>query len=122
MRMIFICILAILVAGTTHARKKNKEDILANELKQINEELEGVRDSLENEIAKRYSFKQRTVEQRESDKEEYERLREKQSAAFLNLSKIKEEALVKEQNLSEVRKNAEDKKKSGHLSKMAWMI
>jgi biopolymer transport protein ExbB len=110
MRKIFICALALMVAGTAYSREKKKDkDALEIELQSINEVLQGVRDSLESEIAARYSFKQHTVEQRETDKEEYERLREKQETVLNGLSKIKEEALVKEQNLSEAIKNAKDK-------------
>jgi biopolymer transport protein ExbB len=109
--MMFLCALLMVVTGTVFSRGRDKKkDALAIELKRINEVLEGVRDSLETEIAARYTFKQHTVEQREADKEAYERLREKQERALLDLSKIKEEALVKEQNLGEVRKNAEEKK------------
>jgi biopolymer transport protein ExbB len=108
MRTILVCALMLIVAGAGFARGK-KMDVLEMELQSLNETLQGVRDSLEAEIAARYSFKQHTVEQRETDKEEYERLREKQEIALNNLSKIKEEALVKEQNLGEVNKNAKEK-------------
>lgn len=109
MRTLFVYALIVLAVGTAYSREK-KKDALAAELESINELLEGVRDSLEVEIAARYSFKQHTVEQREVDKEEYERLREKQERALTNLSKIKEEALVKEQNLGEAVKNAKEKR------------
>ena len=108
MRTMVVCALMLVFAVSVHARGK-KKDVLEAELAQINELLEGVRDSLEDEIAERYSFKQHTVEQREADKEEYERLREKQETALTNLSKIKEEVLVKEQNLGDAKKNAKDK-------------
>ncbi|MBN1759369.1 MAG: MotA/TolQ/ExbB proton channel family protein [Chitinispirillaceae bacterium] len=116
MRIIFVCALTLIIAGTAHSRK-NKTDALEIELRSINEMLESVRDSLENEIAARYTFKQHSVEQREADKEEYERLREKQEVALRNLSKIKEEALVKEQNLTDVRNNAKDKKEEWEFVK-----
>jgi biopolymer transport protein ExbB len=110
MKKIIVCVLTLIVAGTGFSRDKKKEkDALEIELTSINEVLKGARDSLEAEIAARYSFKQHTVEQRELDKEEYERLREKQETALSSLSKIKEEALVKEQNLGEAKKNAKDK-------------
>lgn len=119
MRMLFICTLVMVVAGSVHARKK-KVDPLVIELQRINETIESVRDSLEAEIAARYNFKQHSVEQRETDKEEFERLREKQERALLGLSKIKEEALVKEQNLGEVRKNADEKKEEWVLVKNSF--
>ncbi len=106
----------MIIAGTTYARKK-KTDEHEIELRNLNEQIESVRDSLENEIAQRYTFKQHAVEQREADKEEYERLREKQEVALRNLSKIKEEALVKEQNLADVRNNAKDKKEEWEFVK-----
>ncbi|MBN1577863.1 MAG: MotA/TolQ/ExbB proton channel family protein [Chitinispirillaceae bacterium] len=109
MRTIFLCAFALFIAGAAYSRDR-KKDVFETELKSINEVLEGVRDSLETEIAARYTFKQHTVEQREADKEEYERFREKQERALVNLSKTKEEALVKEQNLGEANKNAKEKK------------
>ncbi|MBN1129071.1 MAG: hypothetical protein JXA71_08795, partial [Chitinispirillaceae bacterium] len=72
MRTIIFCVLMLIVAGAGYAREK-KKDVLEIELQSLNETLQGVRDSLEAEIAARYSFKQHTVEQRETDKEEYER-------------------------------------------------
>lgn len=111
MRIFFICTLILFTAGTLHSRDRDKKkNALEIELRRINEAIEDVRDSLETEIAARYTFKQHTVEQRETDREEYERQRELQERALLNLSKIKEEALVKEQNLGEAKKNAEEKK------------
>jgi biopolymer transport protein ExbB len=108
MKTIFACALALIFAVAADSREK-KKDVLEIELASLNEVIQGVRDSLESEIAARYSFKQHTVEQREADKEEYEQLREKQEVALTNLSKIKEEALVKEQNLGEAKKNAKEK-------------
>jgi biopolymer transport protein ExbB len=108
MRTIAVCACALMVASAVFAKDK-KKDMLEIELQRLNETVEGVRDSLEAEIAARYSFKQHTVQQREADKEEYDRLREKQENALTNLSKIKEEALVREQNLGEANKNAKDK-------------
>jgi biopolymer transport protein ExbB len=108
MKTIFACALALIFAVAADSREK-KKDVLEIELTSLNEVIQGVRDSLESEIAARYSFKQHTVEQREADKEEYEQLREKQEVVLTNLSKIKEEALVKEQNLGEAKKNAKEK-------------
>ncbi len=119
MRTIVACALALIIAGPAHSREK-KKDVLEFELQSINEVLQGVRDSLETEIAARYSFKQHTVEQRETDKEEYERLREKQETALAGLSKIKEEALVREQNLGEAKKNAKDKMDEWNLVKNSF--
>jgi biopolymer transport protein ExbB len=108
MRTLIVCALALIVVSAAYGRDK-KKDAAELEMQTLNEMMQGVRDSLEVEIAARYAFKQHTVEQREADKEEYERLREKQEAALTNLSKVKEEALVKEQNLGEANKNAKDK-------------
>ena len=119
MRKLFACALMLLAVGSVDARDKKKE-ALQIELQTLNETAEGVRDSLEAEIAARYSFKQHTVEQREADKEEYERLREKQETALTNLSKIKEEALVKEQNLGEANKNAKEKMEEWSLVKNSF--
>jgi hypothetical protein len=74
MRTIFVCALALVLAGAAYSRDK-KKDALETELESLSEVIQGARDSLEAEIAARYTFKQHTVEQREADKEEYERLR-----------------------------------------------
>ncbi len=116
MRTIVVCALALIVALPIYSRDK-KKDALELELISLNELIQGVRDSLETEIAARYTFKQHTVEQREADKEEYERLREKQESALTALSKIKEEALVKEQNVGEAKKTAKDKQDEWSLVK-----
>ena len=108
MRTFIVCALALIIVSAAYGRDK-KKDAAELEMQTLNEMMQGVRDSLETEIAARYAFKQHTVEQREADKEEYERLREKQESALTNLSKVKEEALVKEQNLGEANKNAKDK-------------
>jgi biopolymer transport protein ExbB len=119
MRTFFLCALILCVAGTVYPKDK-KKDALELELQSLNETLQGVRDSLESEIAARYSFKQHTVEQRETDKEEYERFREKQEAALTGLSKIKEEVLVKEQNLGDANKNAKEKQEEWMLVKNSF--
>jgi biopolymer transport protein ExbB len=119
MRIVLVCTLMLLTAASVFPRDK-KKDALEIELQSLNETLQGVRDSLESEIAARYSYKQHTVEQRESDKEEYERLREKQETALTNLSKIKEEALVKEQSLIEANKNAKEKQEEWALVKNSF--
>ena len=108
MKIFILCALITILVSAAYSRDK-KKDALDIELSSLNEMVQGARDSLEGEIAARYAFKQHTVEQREVDKEEYDRLREKQEAAFTALSKIKEEALVKEQNLGEANKNAKEK-------------
>jgi biopolymer transport protein ExbB len=119
MRTLFVCALALIIASAAYSRDK-KKDALEVELQGLGEMIQGVRDSLEAEIAARYAFKQHTVEQRESDKEEYERLREKQETALTGLSKIKEEALVKEQNLGEANKNAKEKQAEWTLVKNSF--
>ena len=119
MRTALVCALVLITAGSVYPRDK-KKDVLDMELQSLNETLQGVRDSLESEIATRYSFKQHTVEQREADKEEYERLREKQEVAMTSLSKIKEESLIKEQNLIEVNKNAKEKQEEWTLIKNSF--
>ena len=119
MRTILVCALVLIVAGAAHSRDKKKE-ALETELERLSEMIQGARDSLEAEIAARYSFKQHTVEQREADKEDYERVREKQETALTNLSKIKEEALIKEQNLGDATKNAKEKQSEWSLVKNSF--
>lgn len=69
----------------------------------LREYVQAARDSLQTDVASRYARKQAWVEQREADKEEVEKLREKQERTFNELSRLKEELLAREQVLQDER-------------------
>ena len=100
--MIILCA-AVLAAGAGKAEKQQQAK--ENERKQLQSSLEATRDSLERLITQQYSFKQKTVEQREADKEELERQREQQERMENELARIKEERLDREQSLDDERKS-----------------
>jgi biopolymer transport protein ExbB len=95
----------------------SKKEMLNTELKQIGELLQSSRDSLEREIATRYSYKQHTVEQQQLDQQDYDRMKEKLERSINDLAKAKEEVLVREQNLIEVKKTASDKEEEWNIVK-----
>jgi biopolymer transport protein ExbB/TolQ len=114
-RLLGIGILIASVSFSTFGA--NKKETLNLELERLKEMVQSSRDSLEREIAARYSFKQHTVEQRQFDEEDFSQWREKQEKAINDLSKGKEEVLVREQNLSEVKKTAADKEDEWNIVK-----
>jgi biopolymer transport protein ExbB len=71
------------------------------ELTTLRQELDLSRDSLQNEIADRWRAKQRAVEQRESDKEELERLKESLEKTYAEIGSLKEECFSKERAAEE---------------------
>jgi biopolymer transport protein ExbB len=102
--------LAVLAAVACVAAASQQEKTLKmkqTELSLLKSYVEAARDSLENEIAQRYTQKQRAVDQRESDKQELDRLRENQERAANDLARVKEECLAKEQALADERKLAD---------------
>ena len=80
-----------------------------NERKLLQNYLSEARDSLQRMIARQYTFKQQTVEQREADKDETDKLREEQTRRENELARIKEERLTREQTLADERKSLLEK-------------
>jgi len=66
------------------------------EAAQLRQSLDSSRDSLQNDIARRWRDKQVSVERREADKEDLSRLKDAQEKAYNDLERVKEECLVKE--------------------------
>jgi biopolymer transport protein ExbB/TolQ len=75
---------------------KKEAPVKETELAALRLSLESLRDSLQGEISGRWRAKQRFVEQREADKEEFSRLKDVQERAYAELSRVKEECLSKE--------------------------
>ena len=65
--------------------------------------LDAARDSLQGEIAARWRERQRTVAQRESDKEELDRRRDEQERAYNDFARVKEECFATERSLDDAR-------------------
>ena len=87
----------IIVVPWTHALPANKETKAKEaELASLRLTLEALRDSLQNDISGRWRVKQKYVEQREIDKEELSRLKDVQERAYDELSRVREECLLKE--------------------------
>jgi biopolymer transport protein ExbB len=94
-----------LAALALAATPKQELETKQKELALVRGHLETMRDSLEREIADRWRAKQTTVEQREADKLEQERLREQQERAYAELGRLKEAGLIREKQLEEEKKN-----------------
>lgn len=106
--IIFILLCIFCVISFTEAKKR--PNIKKQELDALKLELETIRESLENEITKRWRKKQKYVGQREIDKEELTRLRDDQERAYLELSRVKEECYNREHKISDERRLLEEKK------------
>lgn len=75
MRTAWLCLLILSIACIAAPRKPAEN--LENQLAGLKAQLAVARDSLQTEIASRWRAKQRSVEQREADKEEQEALKER---------------------------------------------
>jgi biopolymer transport protein ExbB/TolQ len=95
---VFIVSMApVLSFGAQNKESKFKEAELAS----LRQTLDLTRDSLQNDITRRWRSKQQFVEQREADKEDLARLKELQERAFAEESRIKEESFSKEKMVEE---------------------
>jgi biopolymer transport protein ExbB len=103
--ILFILIAACSLYAVSQQEKTQK--MKETELALLKSYVENARDSLENEIAQRYILKQRSVDQREADKQDLDRLRETQERAANDLARVKEEYLAREQTLTDERKLAD---------------
>ena len=104
-KVITIMLCAAVVAAYAGKAEKLLQQQKENDRKQLQSSLEATRDSLERLITQQYSFKQKTVEQREADKEELDRQREQQERMENELARIKEERLNREQSVDDERKS-----------------
>ncbi len=102
-------VLLLSISTVSFAGKKDDKDLVKENQRQIEllkDALEAAQDSLETEVTHRYTLRQNAVEQRESDKQQIDQLRETQEKLAGDLSRIKEECLASEQNISDERKSA----------------
>jgi len=103
------CVGLLALISCLHAAPKKEVEAQQRELELLKTYLGDARDSLQREIANRWRQKQRFVEQRELDKEELERLRNKQEQVFAELGQMKEEVFARERLLEDTRKELETK-------------
>jgi biopolymer transport protein ExbB len=94
----FLCLLGIapIYAASVKDAKPRETELAA-----LRQTLEAARDSLQNDIARRWRAKQRYVERREADKEEMSRLKELQERAFNEGARVKEECFSREKTAEE---------------------
>lgn len=101
----FFSLIVILLISSVDARRKKKEDTGPSpkeiELRALKEELEDLRNSLQQTIAKRWQDKQKYIRQREVDKEELNVLRDQQERVYLDIARVKEEVFARERAISE---------------------
>ena len=106
--------------GVSASKKEEKEfKDKQGRLELLKADVEAARDSFETESARRYALKQKGVEQRETDKQEFDQLREAQERAANDLARIKEECLSREQMVADERKAAETVKEEWSYVKTA---
>lgn len=110
-KVLFFSIILLLLGFGFSAFASHKEE---HELKEkqarldaLKSEVEDARDSLENEVARRYGLKQKLVDRREQDKQEMDQLRDAQERAANDLARVKEECLAREQAVADERKAAQ---------------
>jgi biopolymer transport protein ExbB len=114
-------VIVLVIASTGYASKKDKIELKEKQdrLELIKAEIEEVRDSFETEAARRYTLKQKDVDQRELDKQELEQLREAQERAASDLARVKEEGLSREQMVADEQKALETAKEEWSSIKSA---
>ncbi len=102
-------VIALSFVFLASASKKDEHDLKEKQarLDAVKADVEDGRDSLENEVARRYGLKQKLVDQRETDKQEMDRLRDAQERAANELARVKEECLAREQTVADERKAAQ---------------
>ncbi len=109
MRMLFrvpqsVVLCIVILAFTASFAEKNAQiDEKQKKLQNLREQVQLARDSLQSEVAKRWSERQKSVEQKEHDKAEIDRLVNEQSRVIAELSVLREEVLSSEARLAEAR-------------------
>ncbi len=114
MNKLYLILLVAVSVLIAKPRGNVEKTPMEKELDKIKAKLELVRDGLQNDIADRWRKKQKHIHQRELDKEELARLRDTQERAYLELSRVKEEAFARERTI-------EDEKVSLQQKKEAWV-
>jgi biopolymer transport protein ExbB len=90
------------------AQKKNTQNT-EDEITILRQLLDATRDSLQNDIASRWRAKQKSVEQREKDKEEISALREEQEKSVNNLQRSEEEFFTEQRNVEDAGNKLKEK-------------
>ncbi len=93
---ILTCCTVLFIQHIEGAPARDSVAIKDAELATLRQMLDLSRDSLQNEIADRWRAKQRAVEQREVDKEEFERLKVALEKTYAEIGSLKEECFSKE--------------------------
>ncbi len=104
-----LCIVAMAFSVAAQASRDKSLRVKESERDVLIQYLDAARDSLQLLTVEYYALKQRGVDQREADKEEFEKLRERQERLSLDLSRYREETLTREQLLEEGRKKLSGK-------------
>ena len=87
-----------------------KDEKKEKQLQNLKAQLQLARDSLQNEIARRWRLKQKYIGRREIDKEELARLRDMQERAYLDLTRVKEECFTRERKIADEKVSLQKKK------------
>jgi biopolymer transport protein ExbB len=99
-----------MIISQSYSLSKKQLEAQQKELEVLKGFLQQARDSLQYEITQRWRYKQRTVEQRELDKEAISSLKDKQERAYNELSQVKEECFAVERQIEDERKTVATKK------------
>jgi biopolymer transport protein ExbB len=114
-------IVTLCFVSAASASKKEDHEFKEEQarLESLKADVEAARDSLENEVARRYGLKQKLVDRREQDKQEMDQLRDGQERAANDLARVKEECLAREQTVTDERKAAQSAREEWSNEKSA---
>ena len=96
-----LCVAMCGIISVNWARSDKEIAVKEAQAASLRQMLENTRDSLQNDIAQRWRGRQRSVEQREADKEELSRLKDLQERSYNELERAKEECLSKEKAIED---------------------
>lgn len=108
-QILFLALLCCFAFSANAVSPEKTLQMKENERAMLIEYLENMRDSIQLLTTRYYTLKQHSVDQRESDKAEYDKLREQQERLNGDVARLREETLTREQNLDEQKKNVEQK-------------
>jgi biopolymer transport protein ExbB len=114
--VLFICCIQTTLFPAPITAYRDKELVAKeNERDVLKRYVESSRDSLQLLTVEYYAIKQRGVDQREADKEEFDRLNGQRENRTTQLSRIREEILSREQSLQEARSNLSQKQEEAKI-------
>ncbi len=105
-----IVILFLLLIVSVQAEQRQSVETLQEELQLLRGYLTTARDSLQDDISKRWSMRQRYINQREVDKEDLEELRATQEQDMNRLTRLKEECFAQERTIEDERSAVQDRR------------